>query len=88
MFFVVRSNDSFNFPLGLTKYIVTVIVVVKSVLQCDEGNNCWREIHLKYVDFPQSESQQVTEMDRQTDGRTDRRTNRRMDSQTDRQTDR
>ena len=25
MFFVVRSSDSFNFPLGLTKYIVTVI---------------------------------------------------------------
>ena len=23
MFFVVRSNDSFNFPLGLIKYIVT-----------------------------------------------------------------
>ena len=26
MFFVVRSNDSFNFPLGLIKYIVIVIV--------------------------------------------------------------
>ena len=24
MFFVVRSNDSFNFPLGLIKYIVKV----------------------------------------------------------------
>ena len=24
MFFVVRSNDSFNFPLGRIKYIVTV----------------------------------------------------------------
>ena len=24
MFFVVRSNDSFNFPLGLIKYIVNV----------------------------------------------------------------
>ena len=24
MFFVVRSNDSFNFPLGLMKYIVIV----------------------------------------------------------------
>ena len=24
MFFVVRSNDSFNFPLGLIKYIVIV----------------------------------------------------------------
>ena len=27
MFFVVRSNDSFNFPLGLIKYIVVVIAV-------------------------------------------------------------
>ena len=26
MFFAVRSNDSFNFPLGLIKYIVIVIV--------------------------------------------------------------
>ena len=24
---VVRSNDSFNFPLGLIKYIVIVIVI-------------------------------------------------------------
>ena len=24
MFFVVRSNDSFNFPLGLIKYIVII----------------------------------------------------------------
>ena len=28
MFFVVRSNDSFNFPLGSIKYIVIVIVVI------------------------------------------------------------
>jgi len=28
MFFVVRSNDSFNFPLGLIKYIVIVIIIV------------------------------------------------------------
>ena len=28
MFFAVRSNDSFNFPLGLIKYIVIVIVIV------------------------------------------------------------
>ena len=26
MFFVVRSNDSFNFPLGLIKYIVIVLM--------------------------------------------------------------
>ena len=25
MFFVVRSNDSFNFPLGLIKYIVIIV---------------------------------------------------------------
>ena len=28
MFFVVRSNDNFNFPLGLIKYIFIVIVIV------------------------------------------------------------
>ena len=26
MFFVVRSNDSFNFPLGLIRYIVIVVI--------------------------------------------------------------
>ena len=30
MFFVVRSNDSFNFPLGLVKYIVIVVVLLES----------------------------------------------------------
>ena len=29
MFFVVRSNDSFNFPLGLIKYIVIDIVTTE-----------------------------------------------------------
>ena len=29
MFFIVRSNDSFNFPLGLIKYIVIVVVIHK-----------------------------------------------------------
>ena len=28
MFFVVRSNDSFNFLLGLIKYIAIVIVII------------------------------------------------------------
>ena len=28
MFFVARSNDSFNFPLGLIKYIVIVVIVI------------------------------------------------------------
>ena len=28
MFFVVRSNDSFNFPLGVIKYIVIVVIVI------------------------------------------------------------
>ena len=36
MFFVVRSNDSFNFPLGLIKYIVIIVteccVEVRDVL--------------------------------------------------------
>ena len=27
MFFVVRSNDRFNFPLGRIKYIVIVILI-------------------------------------------------------------
>ena len=27
MFFVVRSNDSFNFPLGWIKYIVIVVIL-------------------------------------------------------------
>ena len=30
MFFVARSNDSFNFPLGLIKYIVIVTFVSSS----------------------------------------------------------
>ena len=28
MFFVVQSNDSFNFPLGWIKYIVIVVNVI------------------------------------------------------------
>ena len=28
MLFVVQSNDSFNFPLELIKYIVIVVVVI------------------------------------------------------------
>ena len=28
MFFVVRSYDSFNFPLGLIQYPVIVVIVV------------------------------------------------------------
>ena len=28
MFFIVRLNDSFNFPLGWIKYIVIVVVIV------------------------------------------------------------
>ena len=31
MFFVVRSKDSFNFPLALIKYIVILIVVTAAV---------------------------------------------------------
>ena len=36
MFFVVRSNGSFNFPLGLIKHIGTVIVIC-SVISFDSG---------------------------------------------------
>ena len=32
MFLVVRSNDSFNFPLGLIKYIVIVISGIATAL--------------------------------------------------------
>ena len=32
MFFVVRSNDSFNFPLGWIKYIVIVVVIIVTVV--------------------------------------------------------
>ena len=32
MFFVVRSNDSFNFTLGLIKYIVIVVVIIAIVI--------------------------------------------------------
>ena len=28
MFFVVHSNNSFNFPVGLIKYIVAVVIIV------------------------------------------------------------
>ena len=28
IFFVLRSNDSFNFPLGLIQYIVIVVIVL------------------------------------------------------------
>ena len=34
MFFNVRSNDSFNFPLGLIKYIVTVSKILGDVCSC------------------------------------------------------
>ena len=43
MFFAVRSNDSFNFPLGLIKYIVIVICVHDLVI--------WRS-QVLYTSFP------------------------------------
>ena len=44
MLFVVRSNDSFNFPLGLIKYIVIVIVTpfIKELLSLPEPNQFCR----------------------------------------------
>ena len=36
MLFVVRSNDSFNFPLGLIKYTVIVVINQYSVLSDNE----------------------------------------------------
>ena len=35
---VVRSNDSFNFPLGLIKYIVIVIIYVHRHINCTHKN--------------------------------------------------
>ena len=35
MFFVVRSNDSFNFPLGLIKYIVIVTTDFRSCVKVE-----------------------------------------------------
>ena len=38
MFFVVRSNDSFNFPLGLIKYIIIVVIVIVTSLALEIPN--------------------------------------------------
>ena len=38
MFFVVRSNESFNFPLGLIKYIV-IVRVLSNILGWPGGNS-------------------------------------------------
>ena len=43
MFFVVQSNDSFNFPLGLIKYIVIVNQVCTCVKMSVEDDNFLRE---------------------------------------------
>ena len=39
MFFVVRSNDSFSFPLGWIKYIVIVVIVTASSLEVGQRQN-------------------------------------------------
>ena len=41
MFFVVRSNDSFYFPLGLIKYIVILLtaVIVAFLKRCTRYAN-------------------------------------------------
>ena len=50
MFSVVQSNDSFNFPLGLIKYIVIVTYLQQqlhifslqiSMIKCQEYNFAW-----------------------------------------------
>ena len=58
MFFVVRWNNSFNFPLGLIKY--TVIVITGFVISCCQAGESflyiffftimWTYSHLQYVD--------------------------------------
>ena len=36
MFFVVRSHDSFNFPLGLIKYIVIIMIIARYLTEKGE----------------------------------------------------
>ena len=43
MFFVVRSNDSFNFPLGLISYIVIVVIVRHADRQADRDRQTLRQ---------------------------------------------
>ena len=43
MFFVVRSKDSFNFPLGLIKYIVILIVVTAAVFVFSLSDCFWHQ---------------------------------------------
>ena len=48
MFFVVRSNDSFNFPLGLIKCIVIVVIVIyiyitRTTTRTDGGSSRFQE---------------------------------------------
>jgi len=43
MFFVVRSNDSFNFPLGLISYIVIVVIFRHADRQADRDRQTLRQ---------------------------------------------
>ena len=59
MFFVVRSNDSSNFPLGLIKYIVMIVPFLylssQSTVSSKQASNmaksgdiCFRKVCLLY----------------------------------------
>ena len=43
MFSIVRSNNSFNFPLGLIKYIVVVVIVYINIRHKLTGT--WLIVH-------------------------------------------
>ena len=50
MSFLVRSNDSFNFPLGWMKYIVIVVIVI--VVKQNKGRSFWTfRLLLQYWDY-------------------------------------
>ena len=44
MFFIVRSNDGFNFPLGLIKYIVIVAIVSPKIYR--QWNSLLQQIEI------------------------------------------
>ena len=45
MFFVVRSNDSFNFPLRLIKYFVLIVIVIVQEM-LDTGRKAVTQLYI------------------------------------------
>ena len=75
MFFVVRSNDSFNFPLGLIKYIVIVIVHKNGHMDTYTGTDAWTHIR--------THRRMDCDIHTHTDAWTHIHTHRRMNTHTD-----